>query len=296
MQPKDRRYTFLLLTAITVFSVFVGYNLWQQEQIQRPLSWSVQDNLSKGDDTYSQDFKTEVAFISREADMVNGTAFIIDKQKGWFATAAHCVGSDAKHRIKIFYNGKVYRSLPVKISSSADVTIIKIDGVFDSRNFSEPYKFASEVFAGEKVFIRGLHAHPKNFLAYKKLTDIFKKYYRYEGEREVVFDDIMASVARTNTRMNLLIAPDNMDVSYMSARSCIEMITEEDHPSSLGGLSGGPIVNINNELIGILFASSSDGGQWYSLNLKEHKLELFYAHTIYAVPAKELQDLLKSIN
>ncbi len=297
MCPKDKRYTSVLLLALAIFSFAVGYSFWQESG--RPPSWFGQEIFSQGENTYPQNFKTEIAFVSREIsdkELINGSAFIIDKQKGWFATAAHCVGQNKNRHIKIFYNGVVYRGLPVKVSSRADVAIIKIDGNFNVDNFAEPYKFSTGAVVGEKVFIRGLHPHPKEFLAGKNITGIFREYYHSEIDREVVLDDLLASVTSVDAKINLLVAPDNMVVSYMSAKSCIEMRTEEDHPSSLGGLSGGPIVNRSNELIGILFASNLCGGQWYSFNLKEHRLGFFLVHMIYAVPVKELQDLMKSIN
>lgn len=291
MNSKDAKYTFFLLAVIIAFSVIVvvcgfwyenGYFLFQPGE----------KGVRSDGNSYPQDFKTETGTVIKEISgkiELKASAFIVDKQKGWFATAAHFVGFDGKNNSKLFYNGQVYQILPLKVSSRADVAIIKIAEGFNAGNFAEPYKFAFGTFAGEKVSVRGFHVHPSNLWKDKRLTGILRQYYNASGHEEIVFDDLAAFVMRTDARINLPATPDRISASDLSAKSCIELRTEEDHRCSFGGLSGAPIVNAKNELVGIVFASDPNSG--YFLDLKKHKLIYVSSEVLYAVPAQELKNL-----
>lgn len=294
MNSKDTRYTFFLLAVIVAFSVIVVACGFWYENGYFLFNHGKKDIQSDGD-SYSQDFKTETATVIKEIlgkVGLNASAFIIDKQKGWFATAAHFVSFDRKNNCKLFYNGKVYQTLPLKVSSCADVAIIKIAEDFNADNFAEPYKFASGTFAGEKVFIRGFHAHSSDLWKDKRLTGILRQYYNESGQEEIMFDDLSAFVVRTDATIKLPATPNRVSVSDLSAKSCIELRTEEDHRCSFGGLSGGPIVNAKNELVGIVFASNPNSG--YYIDLNKHKLIYVSSEMLYAVPAQELKNLKNS--
>lgn len=291
MNSKDTRYSLFLLFGVITFSVLVIVcGVWQDGGYL--LIGSEKANAFQHGNIYNQDFKTEAAAVVKEFGDKRGisaSAFILDKQKGWFATAAHFVGRNRKNNFKLFYNGAVYKSAPVKVSCRADVAIIKIAGNFNADNFAEPYKFASGTFIGEKVFIRGFHSHPNTLWTNKKLTGILRNYYEEGDDNEIVFDDLSAFVVRVDAVLNLPATPDRIEASNLSAKSCIELRTEEDHQYSFGGLSGGPIVNMKNELVGIVFSSNPNSG--YFINLKKRKLIYVSSDVLYAVPAQELKDL-----
>ncbi|OGM98730.1 MAG: hypothetical protein A2736_00130 [Candidatus Yanofskybacteria bacterium RIFCSPHIGHO2_01_FULL_41_27] len=291
MNSKDARYSLFLLIGVISFFIFVViYGFWQESKYSFLELNRV--NVSQNGNTYVQDFKTEAAAVTKEIGnqrQLSASAFILDKQKGWFATAAHFVGKSGKNNFKLFYNGVVYKSAPVKVSSRADVAIIKIVGDFSADNFAEPYKFSSSTHIGEKVFIRGFHLHPITLWTNKKLTGILRNYYEEGDNYEIVFDDLSAFVVRVDAVLNLPATPDRIEASNLSAKSCIELRTEEDHQYSFGGLSGGPIVNMKNELVGIVFSSNPNSG--YFIDLKKRKLTYVSSDVLYAVPAQELKNL-----
>lgn len=293
MSSKNGNFFLFFMIAIAVFPVFLliydfAYN-------NKPWSFKpYNDNIYQRKNFYPQKFKIATATVVKEAHdgiLIHASAFIIDKQKGWFATAAHFAYSD-NNKIKIFYNGIVYGGALVKISVNADVAILKINGKFNADNFTESYKFASGARAGEKVFIKGLHFHPRKFWVNEKLTGILRFYYNDNSNREVVFDDLVASVTRVNAAISLPAIPNRLRVSDLSAESCVEFRLEEDHQCSFGGLSGSPIINVKNELVGILFASGPDSG--YRIDLQKGNFGYISANMIYAVPAEELIKLMQS--
>ena len=299
MNSKDAGYSLFLLVGAVAFSIFVVVCGFRQkdEYFLPELNEHSFPELNKAayqkENIYTQDFKTETAAVVRRkiasTKWTNASAFILDKQRGWFAVAAHFIGNGRRIYFTLFFNGRVYKSTSLKVSSRADVAIIKIVGDFDSDNFPEPYKFASGTFVGEKVRLRGFHLHPSDSWENKRLTGIFRQYYGDNSHGEIVFDDLSAYVVRVNASLVLPATPDRIEVSNLSASNCIELRLEEEHQSSFGGLSGGAIVNMNNELVGIDFASDSGGG--YYVREEGCPPKYIFGKMIYAVPAEELKNL-----
>src|SRR3989344_4929157 len=97
---------------------------------------------------YTQNLKTPVALFIRErnsAPMVIASAFLIDKQRGLFASAKHFVGKQSDGHCKIFFNGVVYQGFLVQVPAITDLVVIKIDGRFDADSFPDPFRIAEQI-------------------------------------------------------------------------------------------------------------------------------------------------------
>ncbi len=248
---------------------------------------------------YRQDFVSPVALFIRERNgepFITASAFLIDKQRGLFASAKHFVGNESDGNCKIFFNGKVYKGFLVKVPAVTDIVIIKIDGSFNSKVFSEPYGFAKGVNKGDKVFIKGIHPHEKKFQQDKNFIPIFQEYYGIIGKsNEFVFDDLSAEVVNIARKIVNKEIKDSSETLGDFSNVYIALRTNEDHQLSFGvsfsGLSGGPTINEKNELIGI---NAVEDSAYIEINPKEivyHPLV-----NLNLVPVIELQKLMLQLD
>lgn len=239
---------------------------------------------------YTQNLKMPVALFIRERNgvpMVIASAFLIDKQGGLFASAKHFVGKQSDGDCKIFFNGKVYNGFLVQVPAITDVAVIKIDGRFDASNFPEPYRFASQVRNGERVFVRGIHPHSEFLQQNKVVIPIFRQYYGVLKEDEFVFDDLAARVIDTRQQIKNGEIRDGSEALGMVTNVFIKLRTEEDHLFSFAGLSGGPVVNEHDELIGI---TAVEEGAYLEVTADGLKYRPWV--TISLVPVEELAQLI----
>jgi len=204
---------------------------------------------------YPQDFTSPVALFIRERNgtpFILASAFLIDRQRGLFGSAKHFVGNESDGQCKIFFNGQVYNGFLVTVPEVTDVAVIKIEGSFDYQTFPEPYPLAVEVHQGEKVFIQGIHPHPTQFQANKKIIPIFGRYYEIIGKNdEFVFDDLEAEIVEVNRKIANNTIKDSSEILAGVSGSYTLLQAKEDHQFSFAGLSGGPTVNERHELVGI---------------------------------------------
>ncbi len=244
---------------------------------------------------YRQGFISRVALFIRERNsepFIMASAFLIDKKRGLFASAKHFVGNESDGDCKIFYNSRVYNGFLVKIPVVTDIAIIKVDGHFDdSDGFSEVYRFARNVKKGDKVFVRGIHPHPKKFQKDKKILPIFSEYYGLIGKKdEFVFDDLPAEVVELSRKIVNKEIKDGSEALADVSNVYISLKTKDDHQFSFGGLSGGPTLSENNELVGINAVEDS-------AHFEVERGELVYHSwtSLNLVPASELEKLMPQL-
>lgn len=254
-------------------------------------------NNFQGNGVYHQTLKTETAVLAQEdllfhPSLFFGSAFIINKQTGEFATAAHCVNLSGGGRLILFHNGKIYECVVMKKSFSADLAIIKIKNFFRREDLGEPLKMAPIVSAGETVWIRGFHWHSggqdlSSGGSYE-ISDIRKHYLKFApwlpktntGEdKEVVFENFEATVMDTAHKIDLSAVPS------------IKLQTKKDHLNTFRGLSGAPVVNVADELVGIVFAAPLRSG-WVDFFIGRG--EYIPYDTLYIIPSRELEKLIFS--
>lgn len=251
---------------------------------------------NSGNGPYHQKLKTKTAVLAQEDLSFNpslffGSAFIINKQTGEFATAAHCVNLSGGGRLVLFHNGKIYECVVVKKSSSADLAVIKIKNFFRREDLGEPLKMAPMVSAGETVWIGGFHWHSgsqdRSGGSYE-ISDIRKHYLKFApwlpktntGEdKELVFENFEATVMDTAHKIDLSAVPS------------IKLKTQKDHLDTFRGLSGAPVVNVADELVGIVFAAPLRSG-WVDFFIGQVKYIPY--DTLYIIPSGELEKLIFS--
>lgn len=277
------RRSAIFIVIVSFITVFLSYGTF----------WDEINNYSRN----GPYLKTETAVLAQEdlsflPSLFFGSAFIINKQTGEFATAAHCVNlSGGSSKLVLFHNGKIYECVVVKKSSSADLAIIKIKDFFRREDLGEPLKMAPIVSAGETVWIRGFHWHSGdqdrsggNY----ETSDIRKHYLKFApwlpktntGEdKELVFENFEATVMDTAHKIDLSAVPS------------IKLQTKKDHLDTFKGLSGAPVVNVADELVGIVFAAPLQGG-WGNFFIGRVKYIPY--DTLYIIPSGELEKLIFS--
>lgn len=240
---------------------------------------------------HPQNFVIKEALFIRERNCrphIMASAFLIDKERGLFASAKHFVGSESDGNTKVFFNGRVYDGFLVRLPPVTDVAIIKISGRFNPSNFPEAYKMSSNLKAGDKVFVRGIHQHPASLIGDKKIIPISLIYYGELGTgREFVYDDLEAKVIDLAFKIKNKEIGGSSELLSEVTNTYIKLETKEDHRFSFGGLSGGPTANERGELIGI--NSSEKGG---GLELTREGIGYVPWKTFHLVPASELEKLM----
>src|SRR3989338_30726 len=186
---------------------------------------------------YVQTFQCVEALFVRERNgqpTVMASAFLVDRQRGIFASAKHFVGSESDGDCKIFFNGRVYDGFLLRLPPVTDIAMIKIEGEFDSANFPEPYKIAIQVRIGDKVFVRGIHPHPGNLQAGHQVLRIFSDYYGYVGrDDEFVYDSLESKITDLNAKIsNRNIQGSSEELSGVT-NTYFQLETKENHRLSI---------------------------------------------------------------
>lgn len=257
-------------------------------------------NIYQKEARYPQppNFKVNETLFIRERNgspNIMASAFLIDKQRGRFASAKHFVGSEGDGQCKIFFNGKVYDGFLLQLPPITDIAVIQISGSFDPATFPEPYKIAHQIAIGDKIFVRGIHPHPTKLQDNKVILPIFREYYGVLGrEDEFVYDTLEGKI--TKLKVNLInknIGGSSELLSEIS-NNYIGLETNDDHRFSFGGLSGGPTVNERNELVGI--NSSEKQGGW-EMEQEGNMIEITDKpwKQFHLVPASELEKIMPQI-
>src|SRR3989344_7075593 len=103
---------------------------------------------------YQQNIVIREALFIRERNCslhILASAFLIDRERGLFASAKHFIGSESDGKAKVFFNGRVYDGFLVRLPPVTDVAVIKIAGNFDPADFPEPYKIAQNIKVNDGV-------------------------------------------------------------------------------------------------------------------------------------------------
>ena len=253
-------------------------------------------NEDQKDGSYSQDFSTPTALLVHERNgepFSMASAFLIEREPGFFSTAKHFVEDLSGTEFKIFVNGKVYLGNVAATPAISDLGLVVIGGNFKADDLLSPYKLSNgqKLKVGDTVRVRGFHPHPPHLQMDKILVGIIRGYYGMPwSKNEFVFDDLEAKVS------NLALEIKNKDIGGTPegfgfiSNTYIEITTNEDHQFSFGGLSGGPVVDKNNEVVGIV-ANAQDGGYI----LEGHEVVYYPWKTIRIVPVEELHKLVAVI-
>ena len=240
---------------------------------------------------YPQNFTAQEALFIRERNCsphILASAFLIDRERGLFASAKHFVGTESDGEAKMFFNGRIYDIFLVRLLAVTDAAILKIQGNFNPASFPEPYKIAQNIRAGDEVFVRGFHPHPKEFQKNKILIPITRDYYGELGKnREFVYDNLEGKIVDLAAKIQNKDIGGSSELLSEVTNSYIKLETREDHRFSFGGLSGGPTVNEKGELIGINSSERSGG-----LELTMRGIEYRPWKTFHLVPASELEKLM----
>lgn len=257
-------------------------------------------NIYQKEARYPQppNFKVNEALFIRERNgkpHIVASSFLIDKKRGRFASAKHFVGSESDGQCKIFFNGRVYDGFLLQLPPITDVAVIQIEGDFDPGNFPEPYKIANQIGVGDKIFIRGIHPHPKKLQENRIILPVFREYYGILGRNdEFIYDNLEGKI------VDLKVPLINKDIGGSSellaevSNKYTRLKTKEDHLFSFGGLSGGPTVNEKNEFVGINSSEKSGG-----LELEQKGNAFLVTNhpwvTFHLVPASELEKLIPQL-
>lgn len=256
------------------------------------------NNYLKTSRQYKQNFTAREALFVRERNgmpFVMASAFLIDKQKGRFASAKHFVGSESDGQCRIFFNGRVYDGFLLKLPPITDLAVFQISGYFDPTSFPEPYKIAKQIRAGNKIFIRGIHPHPLAFQKNKIILPIYRDYYGLSFMNgEFVYDSLEGKVIKLDVPLK------NKNIGGFSGALAefsnlyTKLKTQEEHrltpTRGFAGLSGGPTVNEKEELVGVN-SNEERGG----LELRKEGVVYKPWDTLYLVPVSELEELMPQL-
>lgn len=261
-----------------------------------------QQTMYQKEHRYNQDININVAALIKEQNDTpvkptpNCSGFLVDKTSGIFGSAKHCIG--ATGRWKIFYGGKVYDGFVLSTPAVSDLVLIKVHGQLDGlSNAPNPYPIASTVRVGDKVFVRGIHPHPPERQEGRQIIPIWKDYYGiYWAKAKLVFDNLEAEIVNVNNPQRGNELGLGGTVSGELSSIYYKMKTAEDHKMPFSGLSGGPVVNEREELVGVLsWQRVRPEEEEFRFETEEFVIEGSIIKPIYrevnAVPAKELEEL-----
>ncbi len=247
-------------------------------------------NQYKKEGRYPQDFKTQAALLVRERnDVINimASAGLLDREKGLFFSAKHFVGGENDGTMRVFFNGRVYDGILLTLPAITDIAIIKLDGNFNLAGFPEAYILGGETKKGDEVFVIGIHPHPPELQEGKNKIPIFYFYYDMPWSKDdFVLDRLETRVTNTSRQ----ISGKSIEGSNLEdiTNTYVELKTGQDHKFSFGGLSGGPVVNTRNEVVGVT-ANETQGG----LVLEKEKGIIYHPwDTLDIVPVAELKKLM----
>ncbi|MBI2063077.1 MAG: hypothetical protein HYT61_02440 [Candidatus Yanofskybacteria bacterium] len=247
---------------------------------------------------YQQNSTVREALVIRErngAPFISASAFLVDKQKGRFASAKHFVGSESDGQCKIFFNSRVYDGFLLKLPPITDLVVIQISGNFDPTTFPEPYKIAEQVNVGDQIFVRGIHPHPTMHQKGKEILPIYRNYYDILGNNgEFVYDSLEGKITNLNVLMQNKTIRGSSKILAEATNIFTQINTTEEHRLAVdrgfSGLSGGPTVNNRNEIVGIN-SNELPGG----LEFRKGKIIQKPWNTLFLVPASELKKLMAQL-
>ena len=261
-----------------VFSLFaIGYLLLAINCSPPPV-----ENIYRKHGIFPGGINVPVAFLVNEwagKAKVMGSAWLIDGGNGVLFSAKHVVDAFLNDRIelggsecKIFLYGRVYDCVVARVPPLRDAVVLKLTSPFNSSELPKPYKIATEkVKIGDKLFIQGLHPHPKEIRDANEregfkdtVMPIFRTFYELRAgnecvDTEIVFDSLEAKVVELGLHIKIDDQGDSpMDKLKYDANSYFRVETSRNHKFSFGGLSGGGAVRLNKdgepEAVGIVTA------------------------------------------
>lgn len=215
------------------------------------------DACQNGDSyPHPQNLTIKEALFIRErncAPHILASAFLIDRERGLLASAKHFVGNESDGQAKVFFNGRVYNGFLVRLPPITDLAVIKIQGNFNPADFPEAYKIATRIEVGDNVFVRGIHPHPKQLVGDKTIIPIQAMYYGLIGKPDIwVYESLEANIITLDLPIKNKDLSDEFheDISEIS-NNYINLKMAKNHIFTFGGLSGGPTVNEQGEVVGI---------------------------------------------
>ncbi len=240
------------------------------------------ENIYRKEGRYPDGLNVPVAFLVSEwagKPRVMASGWLIEGSNGMLFSAKHFsdvfinnVVELGANECKVFLTGKVYTCVIVQVPPLKDAVVFKILGQFNQSEFPKPYKISTtKLEIGDEVFIQGFHPHPAFITDSNKkdgvkdiLVPIFKDFYEertadYWQQKEVAFDSLEARVVNIDRR--ILVedqGSDPLGKIKFKINEFVEVVTVRNHKFSFAGLSGGPVVRINEkgepEAVGIVTA------------------------------------------
>jgi len=259
---------------------------------------------------FPQGFSEPVAFVAVEWNnrklIGTGSAFLIDREKGLMLTAKHVsdvykeYGSDVADS---FINTHVYDHFILRVPPLRDASLVKLID-FDPKDLPDPYPISQKrVAVGDTLYVRGYHRHRNEFIKMNEeagfpdnQVPIIEKYYKNFGrsldlqEGEIVYHNIKVRVEALEAKIDLNQEGELFYKEKNDTNTYIQVKTERDHLFSFGGLSGGVVVNTDNEIVGAITAEQPGFEEipWEGpFQLMKKKYE-----TIYVTPIWDIQELL----
>ena len=181
---------------------------------------------------------TALTFVPMDDDMgYYGTAWLVDKNKGWFMTAYHC--TEGRREIQLFYPEYHSRGLHTKLESYGrfrshtakviatdkhrDLALVKVNAL---PSYFEPLKIAKDApTEGEDVFTLG------NPVGLEKV---------FQFRRCEVIRFGFSAVDTRNTNMTVV-------GDFLTIQGDV-----------IGGFSGGAMINTRGEVVGVAAAGLND--------------------------------------
>lgn len=227
-----------------------------------------------------------------------GSAFLIDlidKERGVFVTADHVIDLDTKYRL--FLCGKVYDASRKLDRGVTDIGFLEIIGKFDPSDFPEPYPVGDTPKVGDNVFVRGVHMHPTGLQYGKTIHRIVETYYGIQLVQkargtEFVYDNLEAKIVDMSQRLQYSKEEDEEFREYLIRNNLTPLKTKEDHIIPFKGLSGGPTINENGQVVGINVIQHDEGYFVWD----EKGLGVVPRKTLEILPSDEIKNALDRLN
>lgn len=270
-------------------------------------------NVYRDEMRYPQDFVVSEAFLTlewRDKPKVMASGFLISREHGIFMTAKHftdAIGSYGPDHCKLFFNGRVYNAVLLRVPPVRDAALLKITSPFNPADFPEPMPLAGEEpKIGEKIFFRGFHPHVYDVRQYNatrgqidKVVDIFSTFYSVRmldtsKESQVVFDNLEAHRVKPGDLM-----VEDPDALHYENDRYIKVRSVRDHLFSFGGLSGGAAINEKGQVVGVNTAQDiyrfEFEGDWFKVDPSGTEARMVKRQmydTLYITPIQSVAELI----